>query len=195
MEKKIEGSNKDNLIVSFGGLGLKSGGIPPFEFLNHLSANFDCDLIFYVDPKRCWYHLGIEGISFDIPSTVEYLRPIVKDRNNVIFLGVSAGGFAAMLFGSLLKVNHVIAYIPQSTVRNPIDPRYQDVQPYISDVTSYTIYYDPNKPESDHLHHKSHCIRFGGLSNFNLIPMPNLDMRKLRDADIIKNKLQEFMIS
>ena len=39
-EYKIIKNNYKNLIICFGGMALKMGGILPFEFLNYLSKTF-----------------------------------------------------------------------------------------------------------------------------------------------------------
>ena len=64
-------SNKNKLIVSFGGQGLSVGQIPPFEFLNYLKEYIpDIDKIFIIDNNQCWYHKGLKSLTTDIPSTV-----------------------------------------------------------------------------------------------------------------------------
>ena len=77
--KKIK-NNSENLIICFGGMALKMGGILPFEFLNYLSKTFqkNTDLYFYIDKKQCWYHKGIDGITNNIDDTVLYLNSIIK---------------------------------------------------------------------------------------------------------------------
>lgn len=39
-EYKIIKNNSENLIICFGGMAFKMGGILPFEFLNYLSKTF-----------------------------------------------------------------------------------------------------------------------------------------------------------
>ena len=39
-EHKIIKNNSENLIICFGGMALKMGGILPFEFLNFLSKTY-----------------------------------------------------------------------------------------------------------------------------------------------------------
>ena len=127
-EHKIINGNK-TLIVCFGGMVLKFGGILPFEFLNYLSSIYlhVCDLYFLIDANQCWYHKGIKDITNDIDETVLYLNNIIKNGKyeKVIFMGTSAGGYAAILFGSLCNcVNNVISFIPQTIISNPINAKY-----------------------------------------------------------------------
>ena len=53
-EHKIINGHK-TLIVCFGGMALKFGGILPFEFLNYLSSLYldICDLYFFIDINKC----------------------------------------------------------------------------------------------------------------------------------------------
>ena len=82
-EHKIIRSNSKNLIICFGGMLLKMGGILPFEFLNYLSKTYekDTDLYFYNDKSQCWYHKGIDGITKNVDETVSYLNNIIKKSN------------------------------------------------------------------------------------------------------------------
>ena len=102
------------------------GGIPPFEFLNYLSSIYKNthDLLFHIDKNQCHYHRGLDGITKNIDETILYLNNMIQHYEKVIFIGVSAGGYAAILFGSLCKnVHHVIGFIPQTILQNPIDNR------------------------------------------------------------------------
>ena len=91
-------NNKKFLIVCFGGMALKMGGIPPFEFLKYLYSVYSntCDLIFYIDKHQCCYHKGIKNISNNIDETIIYLNKKISQNNydKIIFMGTSAGGYA-----------------------------------------------------------------------------------------------------
>jgi hypothetical protein len=184
-------NSKDNIIVSFGGLALKFHGIPPFEFLNHLSTNLDCEMAFYIDPKKCWYHQGIEGISSNIETTANYLLNIIKNFKNIIFIGVSAGGYAAILFGSLLKVNNVVAFIPQTHLETPIDVKYKDLSPFINNFTRYTLYGDSTE---NSLHDIEHCYRITEYNNVSITDEKNMNMKKMRDDGRLLKNFKSLMI-
>jgi hypothetical protein len=138
-EYKILNGNK-NLIICFGGMALKFGGILPFEFLNFLSLHYTniCDLIFFIDSQQCWYHNGIKDITNNIDETIIYINGIIKSGNyeKIIFMGVSAGGYASILFGSKCNnVNNVISFIPQTILKNPIDESYSNLKNIINETT------------------------------------------------------------
>lgn len=109
-------SDSDTLYVFFGGM---AAGIamPPFEFYN-ASRIVGEHKIFVRDLKQCWYQEGLVGLSHDIPSTARYLEQWLKEINpkTVYFVGNSMGGFAAIMFSSMMDVDHVIAFSPQTFI-------------------------------------------------------------------------------
>ena len=111
-------TDTDTLIVSFAGHDRKFGSVQRFEFVNFIDKHFnDIDRQFYTDKHLLSYHKGIFGITNNIDETVEYLKKQIRKYKNVIFLGVSSGGYAAILFGSLCNVTFVCAFIPQTILR------------------------------------------------------------------------------
>ena len=189
-EHKIVNGNK-NLIVAFGGLVPKLGGIPPFEFLRYLSSTYDdVDLIFYFDQHQSWYHHGIGGISTDIKGTVSHLNNIIKKYDKVIFIGVSAGGYAAILFGSLCNVDHVMSFIPQTLLdcpRHRAFTEYTDLKEVINPTTQYLVYGDTG--ETGPHHNFRHCDHINCFPNVTVIKDVNVAVRKLRDSGVLKQMI------
>ena len=105
------------LIIAFGGL---SGNIfqPVFEFKNFLQKNVDCHFIFVKDTNQCWYHKGAIGLGNNIENVTQNLKNIIKKINysKVVTIGGSMGGFAALLFGSLLNVDGIISFSAQTFI-------------------------------------------------------------------------------
>jgi esterase/lipase len=103
----------DRLVITFG--GIREGiGMPIFEFKKILS-NYNCHQIFIKDSKQSWYQSGIEGYP-TINSLKIKLGELIEDYNDVIFIGNSMGGYAAIMFGVLLNVDNVIAFSPQTFI-------------------------------------------------------------------------------
>ena len=75
----INGCKK--LIVCFGGMAGRFGGIPVFEFSNYLSKTFneECDIIYIKDKYQCWYQKGIDSLTNTIEETVLYLNNTVEN--------------------------------------------------------------------------------------------------------------------
>ncbi|WP_116127897.1 alpha/beta hydrolase [Lewinella sp. IMCC34183] len=110
----FEGRN--NLLVSFGGIqqGL---GMPVFEFFNSIS-DIPCDKIYLRDFHQAWYQKGVDAELDHVDQVTTYLRDTIREKNydNVCFLGNSMGGYAAILFGTLLNVDTVISFAPQTFI-------------------------------------------------------------------------------
>jgi hypothetical protein len=118
---------------------------------------------------------------------VEYLRGEIANYKNVIFAGVSAGGYASILFGSLLNIKYVLAFIPQTLRVKPyIDEKYRDISPYINDVTQYYLYGDASITNVKDCHHISQCERISHHANVVLIEQ-KINMKKIRDSGELLN--------
>ena len=121
--------NKDikPLIIAFGGIG---GGIqqPLFEFKKFLSKNIDCHVIFIRDTNRSWYHKGVIGFGKNINELKNNIKENINKINYsmIITIGGSMGGYAALLFGSLLPVNGIIAFGPQTFIDKDNRKKYKD---------------------------------------------------------------------
>lgn len=180
---KIEVANTNTLIVSFAGHDRVYGGIPRFEFVHFLEKYFQhASKHFYIDKNVNSYHNGIVGISKNIDETLQYLQEQIASYPNVIFLGVSSGGYAAILFGSLLKVKSVLAFIPQTIRRNQnIDEKYRDISSYINNTTNYFLYGDKSIVNINDAHHIYHCERIAHHSNVYLTKKEKLNLKKMRD--------------
>jgi hypothetical protein len=104
------------LLVLFGGI---AGGVsmPVFEFFR-LTSGFPAKKAFLRDPRRGWYQLGIPGVG-DSSAEVRALLSATIERagaERVVMAGASAGGFAALLYGSWCEADEVIAFSPQTFV-------------------------------------------------------------------------------
>jgi hypothetical protein len=187
-----------NLIICFGGMALKFGGILPFEFLNYLYPIYknDCDLIFFIDNQQCWYHKGIQGITNNIDETTLYLNNIIKKGfyKKIIFMGVSAGGYAAILFGSMCNnVNNVISFIPQTKINNPINLKYSNLKNVINQKTNYLLYGDTSVKNINDNHHISHCTNIEGVKNVKIIKTNSCNLKQIRDSGFIKKTIDDIL--
>lgn len=196
-ELKIIGGNK-NLIICFGGMALKFGGILPFEFLNYLSSIYKdiSDLIFYIDSHQCWYHKGIRNITSNVNETSLYLNDIIEEGNynKVIFMGTSAGGYGAILFGSLCKnVGNVVSFIPQTIIKNPVDAVYSDLKNVIKHDVKYVLYADKSIQNVNDEHHISHCENIECFPNVEIMKKESCNMKELRDDGTIKQRLDSIL--
>lgn len=198
---KINGSDK--LIVCFAGSAKQFGGIVPFEFLNFLSGTYQhkYDMAFYIDNNKknripARYHKGIVGISTDVSSTVEYLNKLISKGNysSVLFMGVSMGGYAAILFGSLCNIKNVIAFIPRVKCDNKcpaIDKKYEDLRNIINPNTKYILYGDLSVNNKNDPHHILQCEYLEKFNNVTLHRKQFIDMKKIRDSGELKMMIDD----
>jgi hypothetical protein len=184
------------LILSFAGHGLKFGGVPRPEFYNFLSKNFPTvDILLLVDYNCRCYHQGLKGITSNVDETAKYIQNIISGYQKVVFVGVSAGGYAAILFGSLLKVNDVIAITPQTKLKASFfDDSYRDIANRINSTTKYLLVADTSVEHPFHMHHSSHCDRIEHHENVVVLRKNKVDVAKMRDEgsllDIFQNVIK-----
>lgn len=103
----------ETLVVAFGGLGTKLGkSIPPFEFFRMLSP-FNVHQMYVRDLQGSWYQRGLRQ-NQTMEEAIEEIKGAVNcfQAKRVIFIGNSAGGYASLLFGLLLNVDEVHAFVP-----------------------------------------------------------------------------------
>lgn len=186
------------LICCFGGMALKMGGILPFEFLKYLSSIYAdvCDLIFYIDKKQCCYHQGIDGITNNIENTVDYLNKKINSYNydKIIFMGVSAGGYASILFGSLCNnVTNVISFIPKIKLDGPINKKYTNLKDVINSNTKYMLFGDKSITNVHDSHHVSQCEMLEHFTNVTVFKKEKIDLKKLRDTGVIKRIIDNII--
>ena len=106
-------NNSNTLYISFAGLGINWK--PTFIFYNTLS-NTNYNKLFIRDSDCQWYLKGIPGCSEDISNTLKYLNDKIRESkcNKVIMIGCDAGGYASILYGSLLNVDKIVVFNPHT---------------------------------------------------------------------------------
>ena len=181
---KVDIVDSETLVISFAGHDRMFGLIPRFEFVNFMETRFkNISRHFYTDKYLNSYNQGIHEITNNIDETIDYLRNEIKNYKNVICLGVSSGGYAAILFGSLLNINYVLAFIPQTLRRNKnIDEKYRDIIKFINETTKYYLYGDLSVSDVMNCHHISQCERISHHSNVFLIKKKYINLKEMRDT-------------
>lgn len=106
------GSGGKKLIVSFAHhIGWFAQKTSFFKY--RASRDEDVDLLFIRDAAKRWYLGELPGIGSCFQDTLNFLRQEFNKYETVVLTGFSMGGYAAILFGSLLNVNAVISFWPQ----------------------------------------------------------------------------------
>ena len=120
-----DNGDSDTLLVTFTSFDRALAGIPTFEFNRFLSKTYpEHDHMLFTDPDYCWYHKGVRGLTDSIETTVEYLNEKLCQYKKSVFLGVSSGGYASLLYASLCNnVTSTVCFIPQTDLQLMIDHR------------------------------------------------------------------------
>ena len=114
------------MVIAFGGLAGEMG-IPPWEFFRILDG-LPIQRVFVRDIEQVWYQAGVPGLGSSISSVEASLRDIINESgaSRVVTVGNSAGGFASLLFGSMLRVDEILAVSPQTFIDEANRKRYRD---------------------------------------------------------------------
>ncbi|HEV7527161.1 MAG TPA: hypothetical protein VGP92_19555 [Acidimicrobiia bacterium] len=213
----LDGSG-DTAIIAFGGLWMRMGGLPPFEFFGQLDG-VPSGLVFVRDLEQSWYQLGIRGAADDIRASAKWLSDLLETHGiqRTICVGCSAGGFAAIVFGSLIGAAEIHAFGAQTTIDRwglwrahdtrwnkylkPMRKRLGARQP-IFDARSVLSTDAPN-PDiyvhwgTDEKRDGHHALRLDGLPNVTLVPHSGVGhgdlTRALRDSGELRRLLLQSL--
>lgn len=108
--------HSDTMLIAFGGIN-QGMGMPPFEFFQ-MASSFPVKRLFFRDVKQAWYHCGLNGAGDDISAIARFIASEIEQQKprHTVAVGNSMGGFAAILFGALTGVSHVLAFSPQTFI-------------------------------------------------------------------------------
>lgn len=165
------------------------------------------------DSYAAWYFNGIRGASTSIESTVEYLDDLIDSFNPsfVLCCGTSMGAYAAILFGVLLNVDHVLALAPQTLLEDgvrsqadgniskvyqalevrPHEDGYRDLTNLVNDRTAVEIVYS----EEDEVD-RFHALRLEDMKNvtYTLSAGTHGEVAKYwRDNGSLSEKLRSYI--
>jgi hypothetical protein len=109
-------SDSRTLLLAFGGMQGRIG-MPPFEFLR-LTGEMPVKRLFVRDVRQAWYHRGTPEHGDSIEAVAESLRGLIAshDVERLVTSGNSAGGYAALAFGTMLGADTVLSFAPQTTL-------------------------------------------------------------------------------
>lgn len=192
----IKNITSKKLFVTFSGRQQGLASMTIFEFKNFLEQEFPSyDKIFCRDEKVKWYNHGLTDYTSDVRQTLSFLNNKINGYDEVVFIGASMGGYAAILFGSLLNVKTVIAFRPQTIISSLIDDYEQDfvdVKPFINKQTRYFIYGDSAISDPTDIHSIEHCRRLNKQDNINIIEIDNFDLKSYKDSGQLSNDFHKI---
>jgi predicted 2-oxoglutarate/Fe(II)-dependent dioxygenase YbiX len=123
----FEDNDSDILIITFAGMGWKTS-LPTFIFHNFLKDYKNIDKLFVRDLSCRYYLTCLKNNTSSLEETIKFLEKCIfkKVYSKIIALGCSSGGFAAILFGHLLKFTKVVVFSPQTVLTNKKEDIIQD---------------------------------------------------------------------
>ena len=126
----LEELNPDSnrLYFIFGGIFAEIG-MPPFEFYN-ASKILAENKIFFRDFSQSWYQNGIPAVGEDVVEICKYLTEKIRTLTpaEIFFVGNSMGGYAAILFATLIGSGTAIAFAPQTFISPSCKLRHFDMR-------------------------------------------------------------------
>ena len=155
------GSSSKKLIVSFSHNG-HAGFARKTSLMKLKYKRNDFDVL-YIRNRRGWYLGELKGIGENINHTVAFLKDEFTKYDKVYCVGGSAGGYASLLFGSLLSVDRVLALNAQTDLeyissnhahgpvllKNNLDPdvwrKYNKISTVLDDEVEYLVAYCGDK--------------------------------------------------
>jgi hypothetical protein len=109
------------LVISFGFVNWSQR--PDFDFYGRLkkldtTIGRSTNRILVRDVNNSWYHRKIPGLGRHVDEVADSLRQIIQfiQPSQVITIGQSMGGYAAIMFGALLQVERILSFGPLSFV-------------------------------------------------------------------------------
>lgn len=177
------------LVVAFGSLLGRMGGIPHFEFMRIMSR-MSVKSAFIRDTEARWYHGGVGGVGSTIDALADGLVDLteIAEAERVVYVGASSGGYAAILFSSIVPADTALTFNPQTflapaqraaagderwpehtmQVGPGLDTRYTDLGPILDErcrpnaTPRIEIHFSVTNPyDSAHAQHLAHspCVR------------------------------------
>ena len=160
------GDNNRKLIVCFA--SNRHDGFERKTSLMHLKYERNDFDVLYLRNQNKWYLGGLKGIGKNINCTIAFLKKEFAKYDKVCCTGISAGGYASLLFGSLLNVNCVITINAQTDLQYCVDnlpdghngkqnlikrlkqcpvtwSKYNKISNVLNNNVSYNVYYKGDK--------------------------------------------------
>jgi pimeloyl-ACP methyl ester carboxylesterase len=214
----MRGSSR-TLLLAFGGLNRRIG-MPPFEFLT-LTGDLPVKRMFLRDHRGSWYHEGLPRRGDTLTAVADSLRAEISKLGvqRLVVAGNSAGGYAALVFGTLLRADLVLAFAPRTILdvnvladmgenseeldalralaaADALDQSWTDLGEALrhqrDSRTRYRVFFDTTHTK-DRLH-AEHLIALEGLRLYRFGQGGHELVRRLRDVGALERIVQEAVL-
>lgn len=150
----------DRLVLCFSGIGRRQGESPGYEFAATATAGGRDHVLFIADPARSW--LNAPGLIEEIVELASEHAGRIGARE-IVTLGHSMGGFAALAMPAWLPVRVAVGMSPQFSVHPEAagqDPRWMEYRarieafrlrtlaPLLNDETGYFVFHGEHPREA-----------------------------------------------
>lgn len=107
----------DRLVVVFSHINEPQGRFSLYGSFRAVKAH----RLFVNAPGNCWYQDGVPGLGASVAETATALSALAATLapTAVSTVGISMGGYAALLFGSLIGADAMLAFGPETRLRQP----------------------------------------------------------------------------
>jgi len=88
-----------------------------YNFLRHI----DCKKLFLNPGTNQWYQTGVPGVADTYSGLVRFLQDVASDfaDHEILCLGHSMGGFAALGIGVSIGASRILASVPEFVLNTP----------------------------------------------------------------------------
>ena len=176
-------------MFAFAGLRGRLGKlVQPFEFVNSTNKWLKHIDRYFVKGFG-WMANGVPTVGNSPREVAEEISRTCNARRykSVVFVGNSAGGYAALLMASLVQINGSVSCVAfQPRTFGPQVPI--DIKKVLRDRVSYYLHVNmtmKHKPKT-HSHHPCHCKRLRKYSTVKLIKHKEWDLKKYRNTGMRK---------
>jgi hypothetical protein len=220
MEKKwfledFSGESK-YLVVGFGSVRMfhktKKKGFEWQNLFKYKYNDLDFKKLFVADIRNSWWHTNFGNLpGIGPPTLTKFLLEKIEKSNaeKTLFVGVSMGGYGAILFGCLTKATKVLAFSPQTELTESrrkkqlnrkfegykIDETFTDLRNVLettkNDETVYKIWYG-NLNGSD----KRAAKRISHFKDVSIYPINSsrhVVIRPVLQRGIFREELEDFL--
>lgn len=167
-----------HLVVSFASIGRRRIEMPPDEFMGTLLNRPELHCIFISDLDRSWMNGAL--LREKTASCVDRIVSM-HSISNITTLGVSMGGFSALVASELFPVTTAIAISPQYSIARNIMPNETRWRFWRKNISKFVVETADVNPAADH------TFIFHGLVD-DILQMDAFPEKKNCDHFVFPNK-------